>query len=204
MKIREVSIAGYRSLRGIRFPVGQLTVFVGANGVGKTNLYRALQLLQASAAGTLAREIASEGGMESAVWAGKRKATSLRGSSCRSAWDRIPTETGQSSFDYDVEVGVVHSYADRGRVPAARPRQRSAWSRRSRKRPHLSRRAARPLNVLERKGPRATAIDDDGRKHALGTESARFGNRARRAARSRALRRHRTRAPGAAGLALLS
>ncbi len=73
MKIREVSIAGYRSLRAIRFPVGQLTVFVGANGVGKTNLYRALQLLQASAAGTLARELASEGGMDSAVWAGKRK-----------------------------------------------------------------------------------------------------------------------------------
>jgi predicted ATPase len=37
--------AGYRSLRAIRFPVGRLTVFVGANGVGKTNLYRALQLL---------------------------------------------------------------------------------------------------------------------------------------------------------------
>ena len=51
MRIREVGIAGYRSLRAIRFPVGGLTVFVGANGVGKTNLYRALQLLQASAAG---------------------------------------------------------------------------------------------------------------------------------------------------------
>jgi predicted ATPase len=32
---------------------------VGPNGVGKANLYRALQLLQA-AAGTLARELASE------------------------------------------------------------------------------------------------------------------------------------------------
>jgi predicted ATPase len=63
MRIREISIAGYRSLRAIRFPVGGLTVFVGA---GKTNLYRSLQLLQASAAGTLARELASEGGMQSA------------------------------------------------------------------------------------------------------------------------------------------
>src|SRR5262245_3239290 len=72
MQICEVSAAGYRSLRAIRFPVGRLTVFVGANGVGKTNLYRALQLLQASAAGALARELASEGGMESALWAGKR------------------------------------------------------------------------------------------------------------------------------------
>src|ERR671918_2108962 len=72
MRICEVGISGYRSLRAIRFPVGRLTVFVGANGVGKTNLYRALQLLQASAAGTLSRELASEGGMESALWAGKR------------------------------------------------------------------------------------------------------------------------------------
>jgi len=48
-------------------------VFVGANGVGKTNLYRALQLIQASAAGTLAHELAAEGGMESAFWAGRRR-----------------------------------------------------------------------------------------------------------------------------------
>lgn len=51
MRISEISIAGYRSLRAIRFPVGGLTVFVGANGVGKTNLYRSLQLLQAAAIG---------------------------------------------------------------------------------------------------------------------------------------------------------
>ena len=72
MQIREIAVAGYRSLRAIRFPVGRLTVFVGPNGVGKTNLYRSLQLLQAAAAGTLARELAFEGGMASAVWAGKR------------------------------------------------------------------------------------------------------------------------------------
>jgi hypothetical protein len=68
----EFHAAGYRSLRKIRFPVGRLGVFLGANGVGKTNLYRALQLLQASAAGTLSRELAAEGGMESALWAGER------------------------------------------------------------------------------------------------------------------------------------
>ena len=44
MIVREIHAANYRSLRSIRFPTGRLTVFVGANGVGKTNLYRALQL----------------------------------------------------------------------------------------------------------------------------------------------------------------
>src|SRR5271156_5642118 len=73
LALHEVPAAGYRSLRRIRFPVRRLSVFVGANGVGKTNLYRALQLLQASAAGTLSRELAAEGGMDSALWAGKRQ-----------------------------------------------------------------------------------------------------------------------------------
>ena len=72
--VREVHASGYRSLRAIRFPVGRLTVFVGANGAGKTNLYRALQLLQAAAAGNLAEMLAAEGGMAAAMWAGVRNA----------------------------------------------------------------------------------------------------------------------------------
>lgn len=36
-RIQEIARAGYRALRAIRFPVGQLTVFVGANGVGITS-----------------------------------------------------------------------------------------------------------------------------------------------------------------------
>ena len=73
MQVFECAFTGYRSLRRIRFPLRRLNVFVGDNGVGKTNLYRALQLLQAAAVGTLGREIASEGGMESAGWAGERR-----------------------------------------------------------------------------------------------------------------------------------
>ena len=40
LTLRDVSTAGYRSLNSIHYPVGQLEVFVGAHGVGKTNLYR--------------------------------------------------------------------------------------------------------------------------------------------------------------------
>jgi predicted ATPase len=169
MNIREVGIFGYRSLRAIRFPVGGLTVFVGANGVGKTNLYRALQLLQASAAGTLAREIASEGGMESALWAGKRANNKPARIKLQVGLGSDTDRSGQSSFDYDVEVGVVHSYeVDIGvRAPTA-----AAFA----LEPQVKEEALvfhgdkRPLTVLDRKGPRATAIDDQGRKHALGTE----------------------------------
>jgi predicted ATPase len=70
MTLSAVEIIGYRSIRKIRFPVRQLTVLVGGNGVGKTNLYRSLELLQAAARGTLADEIAREGGLTSIFWAG--------------------------------------------------------------------------------------------------------------------------------------
>ncbi|MDF9863309.1 putative ATPase [Methylorubrum pseudosasae] len=70
--VREIEAAGYRSLKTIRFPVGPLSVFVGGNGTGKTNLYRALGLLQTAASGRLTRALAAEGGMESVLWAGSR------------------------------------------------------------------------------------------------------------------------------------
>ncbi|HEY9011079.1 MAG TPA: AAA family ATPase [Devosia sp.] len=70
MSLTEVEIIGLRSIRSIRFPLRRLTVLVGANGVGKTNLYRSLELLHAAAKGTLAEEIAREGGLGSVFWAG--------------------------------------------------------------------------------------------------------------------------------------
>lgn len=97
MIVREIHAANYRSLRSIRFPTGPLTVFVGANGVGKTNLYRVLQLLQAAAAGALSRELAAEGGMQSAVWAGRRRAGQPV---------RIVLAADFGDHSYEVAVGV--------------------------------------------------------------------------------------------------
>src|SRR5712675_1464795 len=110
MRICEVGAAGYRSLRAIRFPVGGLTVFVGANGVGKTNLYRALQLLQASAAGSLARELASEGGMESALWAGKRILNKPARIKLSVGFGADRHSATQAEFEYSVEAGLVQQY----------------------------------------------------------------------------------------------
>src|ERR1700730_5789995 len=106
--VREVHAAGYRSLRAIRFPVGGLTVFVGANGVGKTNLYRALQLIQAAAAGTLARELAAEGGMESALWAGPR--SGRQPARIKLAVDLAAPSNGKTGDGYEVESGAAHCY----------------------------------------------------------------------------------------------
>ena len=73
MLLRSMSAKNYRSLRSIGMELTGVNVFIGENGVGKSNLYRALQLIQAAVRGTLAQEIAAEGGMASALWSGPRR-----------------------------------------------------------------------------------------------------------------------------------
>jgi predicted ATPase len=72
MSLEEVRIRGYRSLRDTTLPLARLTVVLGANGSGKTNLYRAMRITAAAASGTLGRAFAEEGGMPSVLWAGSR------------------------------------------------------------------------------------------------------------------------------------
>ncbi len=68
--ITRLCISGYRSLRDIRLEIGQLTVVTGANGSGKSSLYRALRLLADVAQGRIIHSLAVEGGLQSVLWAG--------------------------------------------------------------------------------------------------------------------------------------
>ena len=78
MPITQLEVSGYRSVRQLALPVGPLTVIVGPNGSGKTNLYRSLYLLAAAADGRLAQTLAEEGGMPSVLWAGSRDKKPVR------------------------------------------------------------------------------------------------------------------------------
>src|SRR4051794_14332241 len=68
--ISRLCISGYRSLRDVRLEIGQLTVVTGANGSGKSSLYRALRLLADAAQGRIVSSLAREGGLSSTLWAG--------------------------------------------------------------------------------------------------------------------------------------
>lgn len=68
--ITKLAIAGYRSLRDLRLPLGQLNVITGANGSGKSSLYRALGLLADTSQGRVLQSLAAEGGFSSTLWAG--------------------------------------------------------------------------------------------------------------------------------------
>lgn len=65
-----MAVEGYRSLRDLIVPLGALTVVTGANGSGKSSLYRVLRLLAATAHGGAVHALAAEGGIESVLWAG--------------------------------------------------------------------------------------------------------------------------------------
>lgn len=65
-----IAIENYRSLRDLRLSLERLNVVTGANGSGKSSLYRALRLLADCASGRVISSLAREGGLESALWAG--------------------------------------------------------------------------------------------------------------------------------------
>lgn len=70
--ITTLAVSGYRSLRDVRIDLGPLNVVTGANGSGKSSLYRALRLLADAAQGRVVASLAAEGGMPSALWAGPK------------------------------------------------------------------------------------------------------------------------------------
>lgn len=65
-----LAICNYRSLRNLMVPLQALNVITGANGSGKSSLYRALRLLADTAQGRVVPSLAKEGGLRSALWAG--------------------------------------------------------------------------------------------------------------------------------------
>jgi predicted ATPase len=71
--IETLAICGYRSLRNLVLPMRRLTLVTGANGSGKSSLYRALRLLSDAALNSVVASLAREGGLPSTLWAGPEK-----------------------------------------------------------------------------------------------------------------------------------
>jgi predicted ATPase len=169
MTLTAVDITGYRSIRKIRFPVRQLTVLVGGNGVGKTNLYRSLELLQAAARGTLADEIAREGGLGSIFWAGGKNLSPdgsfdpmyrtdgyRKGEANKLRLAADFADLGDGSFDpsYRLEVSfppklAVAAFPNEAQITA----ESLDWQQRG-----------KAINLMERKNAMAWARDAAGRR----------------------------------------
>ncbi|MBV9096652.1 MAG: AAA family ATPase [Frankiaceae bacterium] len=145
-----IAVDHYRSLRRLRLPLGQITVVTGANGTGKSNVYRTLRLLSECARDGVVAPLAREGGLASSIWAGRQQGKSrpveLRlGFGCDDfsyAIDLglpVPDET--SMFNRDPQIKIEAIWAG----PVLRP----------------------ATSLVERRGPTVRVKDRDSRGWAL-------------------------------------
>lgn len=142
--LTSISIENYRSVRSLTMPVDQLSLFIGANGVGKTNLYKALALLQCAAFGTLTRAIAEEGGIESVLWAGPRRSGKPV---------RLVLKAHFEDMVYTVEVGLPQP-AEAAFVTEPLVKEESL----------IVRQGRRDVTMMERTGPVVTVRNEDGER----------------------------------------
>lgn len=76
MKLKELRVENYRSLRNIIFRPGDLTVIVGANGSGKSNLASSLDFLSLAYTSGLEYAVMAKGGFENIAFRSIRRTKS--------------------------------------------------------------------------------------------------------------------------------
>jgi predicted ATPase len=158
-----LAISNYRSLRNLVVPLAQLNVVTGANGSGKSNLYRALRLLAETSCGGLIASLAREGGLHSTLWAGPERYPREMKSG------KVPVQGTVRSDPIQLRLGFGSedlSYA----IDLGLPPRRSAFA----LDPEIKREcfwsgpSLRPASILvDRDGPALKVRADDGRWQAI-------------------------------------
>jgi len=157
--VTSVTIQGYRSIRNLTLPIEACSVFVGANGVGKTNLYRALARLRCAANGTITRAIAEDGGIGSVLWAGPRHMKESARLLLKARFGD-PTPGGEITHAYEIQVGLREPFEAAFRIEPLVKKERLTV-----------RQGKRDVAMMERKGQLVTLRNEDGvrenHKHAV-------------------------------------
>ncbi|HZZ94280.1 MAG TPA: AAA family ATPase [Usitatibacter sp.] len=108
-----LAVSNYRSLLDLIVPLGPVNLVTGANGSGKSNLYRALRLLAESGRDGVVSALAREGGLQSTFWAGPESLSAgMRNGSVpiqgtrRSEPMRLRLGFAGDGFGYAVSLGM--------------------------------------------------------------------------------------------------
>ncbi|MGV9800771.1 AAA family ATPase [Mycobacterium sp. NPDC003449] len=104
--LQTIAIRGYRSLREVILPLTDLTVVTGANGTGKSSIYRALRLLADCGRGQVIGSLAREGGLQSVLWAGPEQPSEQAQGTTRTRPVSLELGFAADDFGYLVDLGL--------------------------------------------------------------------------------------------------
>ncbi|MEW2082997.1 AAA family ATPase [Streptomyces sp. NPDC005283] len=160
-QLLELHVENFRSLRDVTIPLGPLTVLVGANGVGKSNVLKVFDLLADIIQTDLEPALETRGGFdEIAFWGGPKPPTTLR-IRLKATWTTHSSLKAPDEYDLKVRRYSSASNKDRGRYRLTR--SESFQFKRTRGR-------GRRITVS---GERATVVDT--RPNAGHEDSSEFG-----------------------------
>jgi len=183
--ITTLAISGYRSIRDLAMPLDRLTLVTGANGSGKSSLYRAIRLLADVAQGRVIGVLAQEGGLESTLWAGPEAVSRavkagdhpVQGTVRKG---RVALKLGFSSEDYGYAIDLGLPPADSTSAFNHDPaiKAEALWAGESLRRANeIASRRGPTVQVLSEKGARAIVLStladfDSMMTHAADPKSA--------------------------------
>jgi predicted ATPase len=154
-----LAISGYRSIRDLVVPLGRLNCVTGANGSGKSSLYRALRLLAHTSRGQLVASLAREGGLRSTLWAGPETLSREMKSGHRPVQGTVRNDPvhlrlgfASDNLGYAIELGFPVPGASAFSLDPAIKRE-SIWA------GPVYRQSSQ---LVERRGPVLRAVDENG------------------------------------------
>jgi len=100
--VKDIHVAGYRSVRELNLALQPINVLTGPNGCGKSNLYNSLVLIARAAQGQFARAIAEEGGTPSVFWAGGERVRYQR----KKPPKRVVLGFTTEDYSYELQAGL--------------------------------------------------------------------------------------------------
>ncbi|MDH6227830.1 AAA family ATPase [Streptomyces sp. MJP52] len=117
-RLLELHVENFRSLRDVSIPLGQLTVLVGPNGVGKSNVLKVFDFLADIIRTDLTPALDERGGFdEVAFWGGEKPPTSMR-IHLKATWTSNSTLNAPDEYQLTIRRRALRPGRGAGHGPA--------------------------------------------------------------------------------------